>query len=121
MPRLERLVAALAEKEREQILDRVIAHYRITPSLLVEFADMVETALASTREAGRKVKAAREDPKDLILAFLGARPKEPVPLETVLGELGGHGISTEEGTRALNELLAEGECYMPRKGSVRRV
>ena len=60
-------------------------------------------------------------PKELVLAFLAARPKELVPLETVLGELGRQGVGTEAGTRAVNELLAEGECYMPRKGSIRLV
>jgi len=117
--RLERLGAALAEKEREPTLDRIIAHYRITPSLLIELTDMVEVALASMGGDGGKAKAARVDAKELVLAFLGARPKEPVPLETVLGELGRHGIGTEAGTRAVNDLLAEGECYMPRKGSIR--
>ncbi|MGA2933534.1 MAG: hypothetical protein ABSD81_00060 [Methanomicrobiales archaeon] len=119
--RLERLSAALIGKVQEPAMDQIIAHYRITPSLLMELADMVEVALASAGGAGEKTKAENVDPKELVLAFLAARPKELVPFEMVLGELGRHGIGTEAGTRALNELLAEGECYMPRKGSIRLV
>jgi hypothetical protein len=61
----------------------------------------------------------KEDPRALVLAFLSARPKEAVLLDTILAELGLHGIGAEAGTRAVKELLAEGECYMPRKGSLR--
>jgi hypothetical protein len=121
LARLERLSAALAEKKREPTLERIIAHYRITPSVLTEIADMVGMALATVGAAGAKAKPEGKDPKDLVLAFLAARPKEPIPLEEILGELGRHGIGTDEGTRAVNELLAEGECYMPRKGSIRLV
>ena len=119
--RLERLSAALFGKVQEPAMDQIIAHYRITPSLLMELADMVEVALASAGGAGEKTKAENVNPKELVLAFLAARPKELVPLETVLGELGRQGVGTEAGTRAVNELLAEGECYMPRKGSIRLV
>lgn len=121
LARLERLRAALSEKGQEPALDQVIAHYRITPSRLIEFADMVEAALASAGGAGEKTKAERVDPKDRVLAFLAARPKEVIPLEAILGELGRQGVGTEAGTRAVNELLAEGECYMPRKGFIRLV
>jgi RPA family protein len=119
--RLEKLGAALAGTGQEPALDRVISHYRIDPSLLMELADMVGTALASVGGTGEKAKAGEKDPKELVLAFLAARPKELVPLETILGELGRHGIGSEAGTRAVNELLADGECYMPRKGSIRLV
>ena len=121
LARLERLGAALAGKEPEPALDPVIAHYRITPSLLMEFADMIATALAAISGTAGRAKAEVKDPRELVLAFLAARPRELVPIETILGELGRHGIGTEAGTRAVNELLAEGECYMPRKGSIRLV
>jgi len=121
LTRVERLGAALAGKGQEPALARVIAHYRITPSFLMELADMIATALASVGGTGGKLKADEKDPRELVLAFLAARPKELVPLETILGELGRQGIGTEAGTRAVNELLAEGECYMPRKGSIKLV
>ena len=121
LTRLERLSSALGGKGQEPPLDRVIAHYRITPSLLMELADMVATALASVSGMAEKTAGDGKEPKELILAFLATRPKEAIPLEMILGELGRHGIGTEAGTRAVNELLAEGECYMPRKGSVRLV
>jgi hypothetical protein len=118
--RLEHLGAVLAGTEQDPALDQAIAHYRITPSLLRELADMIDAALASvTTSPGGKTGAPQEDPKALVLAFLSARPKEPVPLETLLAELGRKGIGAEAGTRAVQELLAEGECYMPRKGSLR--
>jgi RPA family protein len=118
--RLERLSASLSGTAVDSTLSRAIAHYRITPSLLGELADMVGTALASLGASpARKAQTPQEDPKALVLAFLAARPKEAVPLEVVLADLGRRGISTEEGTRALKELLSEGECYEPRKGSVR--
>jgi hypothetical protein len=124
LTRLERLSSALGGKGQEPPLDRVIAHYRITPSLLMELADMVATALASVGGVAEKTTGdgkEGKEAKELVLAFLATRPKEAIPLEAILGELGRHGIGTEAGTRAVNELLAEGECYMPRKGSVRLV
>ena len=124
LARLERLSTALAGKDPEPVLDRAIEHYRITPSFLLELADMIDTALASVAigSGSRKEKKIEgRDPKELVLALLAARPKEIVPLETVLSELGLHGIGAEAGTRAVNELLAEGECYMPRKGFIRLV
>ena len=120
LARLERLSAALAGTGQEPALDTVIAHYRITPSLLVELAEMITTALASVSGTAMAKREGR-DPKELVLAFLATRPKEAVPLEAILGELGRQGIGTEAGTRAVNELLAEGECYLPRKGSVKLV
>ncbi|MDD1661081.1 MAG: hypothetical protein LUO97_02120 [Methanomicrobiales archaeon] len=119
LARLERLGKALAGRGKEPALDRVVDHYRITPSLLLEFADMVGTALETVAGSRGKAKPGGKDPKELVLALLAARPQEAVPLEEILGELGRQGIGTGDGTRAVNELLAEGECYMPRKGSVR--
>lgn len=121
LARLGRLRVALAGTRQEPALDRVIAHYRITPAFLMELADMVGKALETVSAAGTKTKGDGIDPMELVLAFLATRPKEAIPLEAILGELGRHGIGTEAGTRAVNELLAEGECYMPRKGSVRLV
>ena len=121
LARLERLSAALMGKNQEPSLDKVIAHYRITPSLLMELADMIATALASVSGSAERAKGEGKEPKELVLTFLATRPKEAIPLETILKELGRHGIGTEAGTRAVNELLAEGECYMPRKGSVKLV
>jgi len=121
LARLERVRAALAGTGQEPPLDEVVAHYRITPSLLMELADMVGKALETVSAAGTKTKGEGMAPKELVLAFLATRPKEAIPLEVILGELGRHGIGTEAGTRAVNELLAEGECYMPRKGSVKLV
>lgn len=118
--RLEHLGAVLAGTERDPVLDQVINHYRITPSFLGELADMIDAALASVSPSpGGRPGAPPEDPKALVLALLSARPGEPVPLEAILTELGRKGIGAEAGTRAVQELLAEGECYMPRKGSLR--
>ena len=121
LARLERLSTALAGKGQEPHLGRVLAHYRITPSLLMELTDMVAAALASVGGVAEKPVGDGREAKELVLAFLATRPKEAVPLEAILGELAGHGIGTGAGTLAVNELLAEGECYMPRKGSVRLV
>jgi RPA family protein len=118
--RLERLSAALAGQVQDPVLSRAIAHYRITPSFLGEMADLIDAALASvTPPATGKPGAPQADPGPLVLAFLGARPKEAVPLGEILAELGRHGIGAEEGTRAIRELLGEGECYEPRKGTLR--
>jgi RPA family protein len=118
--RLERLATVLSGTGGEPALAMAMDHYRITPSLLLEFADMVGTALDSVMAGtGEKRGPAGKDPKELVLAYLAARPKEAIPLDTILAELGRQGIGTDSGTRAVKELLAEGECYMPRKGSVR--
>jgi RPA family protein len=121
LARLERLGAALAGREEDTALSRIITHYRVTPPLLRELADLIASALASVAGKDGGAKGAGKEPKELVRTFLSVRPTEVVPLEAILGELGREGISTEEGTRALNELLAEGECYMPRKGFIRLV
>jgi hypothetical protein len=118
--RLEHLAAALTGTMEDPVLSRVIAHYRITPAFLGEMADLVDAALSSVAPvAGKRAGAPKADPKALILSFLAARPKEAVPLGEVLAELGRQGISGEEGDRAVKELLDEGECYAPRKGTLR--
>ncbi|MDD1662851.1 MAG: hypothetical protein LUQ60_03780 [Methanomicrobiales archaeon] len=118
--RLERLGAALAGTEQDPVLSQAIAHYRITPSFLGEMADLIDSALASVTPApGGGPGPTQEDPKALVLAFLAARPKEAVPLGDVLAELGRHGIGDEGGRRAVKELFDEGECYAPRKETLR--
>jgi RPA family protein len=118
--RLERLGAALSGGVQDPVLSQAIAHYRITPSFLGEMADLIDAALASVTPAPKAgTGAPKADPVPLVLAFLAARPKEAVPVEEVLAELGRHGIGAEEATRAVKELLDEGECYAPRKGTLR--
>jgi uncharacterized protein len=119
--RLEKMRDALAGRDRDPDLSRAIGHYRITPALLLEIADMVGTALESVAAAprGREGPPAGKDPKDAVLAFLAARPTEAVPLGDILGELGRQGIGAEAGNQAVKELLDEGECYAPRKGTLR--
>jgi RPA family protein len=118
--RLERLGAALTGAGEDPVLSRAISHYHITPSFLGEMADMIDTALASVTPPARGMpKGPQLDPKPLVLALLGARPREAILLEEVLAELGRHGIGPDEGTRAVKELLEEGECYEPRKGTLR--
>jgi RPA family protein len=118
--RLEGLSAALAGAGQDPVLSQAIAHYRITPSFLGEMADMIDTALASVAPApGGEPGAPKADPRPLVLAFLAARPKEAVPLGEVLAELGRHGIGPDDGNQAVKELLDEGECYAPRKGTLR--
>ena len=122
LTRLERLSEYLTGgPDRDPDLDRAVAHYRITPALLLGLAGMVDQALASVGAPKGPAPGAAggKDPKELVLAFLGARPKEAVPLEEILGELAREGISSEAGKSAVNELLDEGECYAPRKGSIR--
>jgi hypothetical protein len=118
--RLEHLGSVLSGRERDPSLDQAIGHYRIAPALLLELAELVGAALASVPvQSGASPETPGGDPKALVLAFLSARPAEAVPLEAILAELGRHAIGPEAGTRAVQELLAEGECYMPRKGSLR--
>ncbi|HVP24939.1 MAG TPA: hypothetical protein VMS81_03065 [Methanomicrobiales archaeon] len=118
--RLETVRDALAGRDREPGLSRAITHYRINPKLLLEIADMVGTALESV--AALKVRGGAipgKDPKEIVLALLAARPKEVIPLGVVLGELGRQGIGAEAGNQAVKELLDKGECYAPRKGTLR--
>ena len=122
LARLERLSGFLAGRpSRDPDLDRAVVHYRITPALLLELAGMVDQALASVGAPKGPAPGAAggKDPKELVLALLGARPKEAVPMDEILGELAREGIGAEAGKSAVNELLEEGECYMPRKGFVR--
>jgi RPA family protein len=121
LARLEELSATLAGGKSDEVLARAITHYRVTPSFLLELTDMVETALASIMAGagGKKDVAGGKDPRELVVAYLAARPGETIPVEAILAELGRQGIDAGAATRAMKELLAEGECYMPRKGSVR--
>src|SRR5512136_1353681 len=118
--RLEGLRAALSGARQDPVLSQAIAHYRITPSFLGEIADIIDTALASLAPApGGMPRAPGADPKSLVLTFLAERPGEAIPVGEVLAELGRQGIGPGEGEQAVKDLLDEGECYAPRKGTLR--
>lgn len=119
--RLERVSAVLAGGGDDPDIARAVSHYRVTPSLILELTDMIHEALATVLagKGRRGEEAGGKATKELVVAFLSARPGEMFPLEDILAELGRQGIGPEDGTRAVKELLAEGECYMPKKGSFR--
>jgi DNA replicative helicase MCM subunit Mcm2 (Cdc46/Mcm family) len=63
---------------------------------------------------------ARKDPKDVVLRFIAA-PRDPpaVPLDEILAHGRAQGFSEREVRAALEALLGEGECYMPRNGLIK--
>lgn len=89
---------------------------------LLAMAEVVLGALDVLKKgaAGSSAPPSRKDPKDVILRFI-ATPRDPavVPLGEILAHGRAHGFSEEEVRTALEALLEEGECYMPRNGLIK--
>ncbi len=118
LERLERLLAATrgggpAEPELRAAID----HYGTSEAQLRELGEMVESALLSVREeepTPEKPPDAREVLLDLLADCTG-----PTPIELLIARAGERGCPPGEANAALEALLEEGECYMPRRGLIR--
>jgi hypothetical protein len=78
---------------------------------------MVRTALESVCP-GAAVEIAPAAGRDLLLAALG--PGE-IPVDDAIALGVRSGLSAQEARRALEELLAAGECYQPTLGTIKLI
>ncbi|MDI6719465.1 MAG: hypothetical protein QMD46_07645 [Methanomicrobiales archaeon] len=115
LERLERLLAAVRGGAAEPALRAAIAHYGISEAQLRELGGMVESALLSVRE---EEPPPPSPPREILLALL-ADCTEPTPIDLLIARAGERGCPPAEAKAALEALLAEGECYMPRRGLIR--
>ena len=117
--RLESLAARLRGEGDDELADEAVAVYSVTPATVEEIRAMAERALALVPAAD----AARADGVDLSALLLeridtaGRDGVEQADLLALGKELGCAKVEVEE---ALAGLLEEGECYMPRRGLIRR-
>ncbi len=117
--RLEALAASLRGEGSDELAAEAVAAYRVTPATIEELRAMAEQALGLVPVAD----AARDDGVDLPALLLerieaaGRDGAEQGELLALGAELGRPKVEVEE---ALAGLLEEGECYMPRRGLIRR-
>lgn len=95
----------------------VIGLYGTTDEDLKNMAGMVRTALESVCP-GAAVEIAPAAGRDLLLAALG--PGE-IPVDDAIALGVRSGLSAQEARRALEELLAAGECYQPTLGTIKLI
>ena len=79
-------------------------------------AGMVRTALERLPGCRRRIAPAAG--RDLLLAALG--PGE-IPVDDAIALGVRSGLSAQEARRALEELLAAGECYQPTLGTIKLI
>lgn len=117
--RLEVLAASLRGEGDDQLAGEAIETYSVTPATVEELRAMAEEALGLVPAAD----ATRDDGVDLSALLLeridagGRDGVEQAELLALAEEKGRGKVEVEE---ALADLLEEGECYMPRRGLIRR-
>jgi RPA family protein len=120
LTRIEQLQTALEGRaagagEREVILRHPIDRTRIHA-----MAEMVLTALDALQRGQRKGSHPLADPKETILVLLGTPREPPVfSVEEILALGRERGFSEKDIRTALEILLEDGECYMPRNGLIK--
>lgn len=98
-----------------------VKHYNPSRDALREIALLVRQALDSL-EVRRGETEVAGDRKERVLRMLASFAEgEPVRVEELLGRAEAEGLGRAEAEAAIFALLAEGECYSPRKGWIRRV
>ncbi|HOI58490.1 MULTISPECIES: hypothetical protein [unclassified Methanoculleus] len=121
LDRLETLDKALRDGGDERAAT-VLRLYDTTEKGLREMAGMVRTALESVRPDTAPDEIAPVVERDLLLAALvdegGARG---IAVEDAVAAGVRAGLSARDAKQALEELLAEGECYQPASGMIKRI
>lgn len=117
--RLESLAASLRGKGGDDLADEAVEAYNVTPATVEELRAMAERALGLV-PAADSVRADGLDLPALLLERIEAGGRDGVEQADLLALGAGHGRSKVEVEEALADLLEEGECYMPRRGLIRR-
>ena len=121
LDRLETLRAALAGGGDDRT-GTAVRFYGATGERIREMAGMVRTALASVRPGIAVGEIAPLAGRDLLLAALeGGGGARGIGIEDAVAAGVRSGLSAREAQRALEELLAAGECYQPASGMIKLI
>ncbi len=122
LQRIEALQAFLQGSPRGGRIEATIGHYRTTDADLRDLAAMVRAAVESVRPGGGVGEVRPVDGREIVLAVIeehgGARG---IPLDTLVARGVKAGLSAPAAARAVEELLAAGECYTPSTGMIKRI
>jgi hypothetical protein len=116
--RLEAVAARLRGEGADELADEAVAAYRVTPATIEELRLMAERALALVPEG--PAREADVDLRSLLLERIDAAGREGAEQDALVALGAEKGCARVEVEEALAALLGEGECYMPRRGLIRR-
>lgn len=117
--RLEAMAARLRGEGGDPLADEAVAAYKVTPATVEEVRVMAERALDLVPKAD-VVRAGEVDLSALLLERIGAAGRDGVEQGELVALAAAKGCPRVEVEEALAGLLGEGECYMPRRGLIRR-
>jgi DNA replicative helicase MCM subunit Mcm2 (Cdc46/Mcm family) len=113
------MAARLRGEGEDPLADEAVAAYRVTPATVEEVRVMAERALDIVPKA-EAVRAGEVDLPALLLERIGAAGRDGVEQDELVALAAAKGCPRVEVEEALASLLGEGECYMPRRGLIRR-
>ena len=117
--RLESMAASLRGEGGDELAVEAVAAYSVTPATIEELRGMAEKALGLV-PAADSVRADGIDLTALLLERIEAGGRDGVEQAELLALGAAKGCAKVEVEEALAGLLEEGECYMPRRGLIRR-
>jgi hypothetical protein len=112
-PGIERFLGA------DELAAEAVAVYSVTPATIEELRGMAEKTLGLV-PAADSVRADGIDLPALLLERIEAGGRDGVEQAELLALGAAKGCAKVEVEEALASLLEEGECYMPRRGLIRR-
>jgi uncharacterized protein len=119
LQRLETALLCLQGKCPDERVKVAVRHYAITPARIDELAAVAEAAVMSVKPADAP-PADQPDARVLILELLKANPgPRGMAVQEIIDTLAGAGVFQDAVLAAINELIAEDECYQPQKGNIR--
>lgn len=119
LDRLERLHRGLQGLETDQRIRAVIKHYGTTEGSIATLAEMVLSGLSSVQHEDT-TPPAPVDARAVLLEILEEHAKKtPMQIDDLIRYAGGRGVKEDDARQVMNDLLSEGECYMPRRGLIK--
>lgn len=115
--RLEVLNARLRGEGGDVLADEAVTVYQVTPATIEELRSMAEGALALVPTESTVPGV---DLSGLLLERIEAAGRDGIEQAALVALGEEHGCARVEVEEALAGLLGEGECYMPRRGLIRR-
>jgi RPA family protein len=112
--RMEALVQQREEGDVPEEISAALTRYRPVETTLRELATMVRAAL----ETVPREEPPRIDAEAVVREIVTTHPGV-LEIAWVLEQAGERGVGEEDARRCVQKLLAEGECYSPRNGSLR--
>lgn len=116
--RLESLAARLGGSAADDLADEAIAAYDVTAATIEELRSMAERALALVPVGVERGEGT--DLPSLLLDRIEQGGKAGVVQDELVALGAEKGCAKVEVEEALATLLGDGECYMPRRGLIRR-